>query len=485
MDIEPKLQSLTEQWRSIEDSNERERFYYAEVFPVVKEIVIPREQTRFTETFPHLIITVGLSPAPLILSIKILRPEKVYFIYTPGSGQFLDQIFSQAGLSISQVEKDEIEDTNIPDIYKKVNDMYIKWGQPDKIIVDISGGKKSMTGACALAAAMIGARLAYMDSHYVYDKPQPGSEHLVILDNPYDVFGDLKFHRVEALFIQQDFVGAQRLLQELQEATSTPQLYEARALLCEAYAAWDDWQIESAITKLEEAIQKIKKYSALDRHTPLLGQQPRLQEQLYVLKNLKQAQDKMMQSHSSELEMLQERSLYGPMLGTLRAGALRQEQRGKYDVAILMWYRLIEFLNQQRLSKYGLRTSEPAYEQTILDRDELQRKYKEILKKIGKGKGKPHLASEETLPKNIDLICGYTLLKAIGDPLTNTTDLGEMVGKVNARNDSIFAHGFTPTDQKKYENFKNLALKLLNHFINLEETITQDDLDICEFLPTL
>ena len=77
---ELNLESLMQQWHSIKDRDERNRFYDEQVFPVLLQTVIPREQKRYPEPYTHLILPVGLSPEPLIISILILRPKKVYFL---------------------------------------------------------------------------------------------------------------------------------------------------------------------------------------------------------------------------------------------------------------------------------------------------------------------------------------------------------------------------------------------------------------------
>jgi hypothetical protein len=136
---EVSLKQLSEQWKSI-DENTRERFYEEKLFPAIKNVVVAREQSNYPNPYTHLILPVGFSPEPLILSILILRPTKVYFLYTHDSGKYLDRIVSESGLMISQIDKDEILETNVPEIYQKVKAIYEKWGKPSRIAVDGSSG---------------------------------------------------------------------------------------------------------------------------------------------------------------------------------------------------------------------------------------------------------------------------------------------------------------------------------------------------------
>ncbi len=462
---ETELQQLAKQWQEIKNSDERESFYDREVFPAIKQVVVPRERNLHKETYTHLILPVGLSPEPLILSILILQPEEVYLLYTSASKKYLDRIVQEADLRFNQVEKDEIDDTNVPEIYQKVRAIYDKWGQPKKVAVDISGGKKSMVGGCALAGSLIGARLFYVDSNFdpVSRKPEPGTETLRILENPYDVIGDLKWERARELFTQLDFVGAQRLLEELKSETSTPTAYEAFALLCEAYSAWDDWKIELALKSMQSAVDTIERYARLNPATPLHHQLERLQKQAAILATLQQALRHLEDEKKSELEVLTNPVLYLSIAATLRAGAIRQEQRGKLDVAALLWYRLIEFFSQQRLSNYGLRTAEPDYANVDLDETELLEKYRAIKHQENRSKkrGKEIVSC---LPKPISLLEGYRILKALEDDFAHDQNLQGLRGKVEARDRGIFAHGFKPLSQKSYNDFKALAEKLVVSF---------------------
>lgn len=480
---ELNLESLMQQWHSIKDRDERNRFYDEQVFPVLLQTVIPREQKRYPEPYTHLILPVGLSPEPLIISILILRPKKVYFLYTKDSEKYLDRIVKDTNLRISQISQDEINETNVPEIYKKVKAIYEKWEKPERVAVDITGGKKSMVGGCSLAGSVIGARIFYIDSKFntEFKKPDPGSEKLMILDNPYDVFGDLKLERARELFTQLDFVGAQRLLKELEQETSNPELYQARSLLCQAYSTWDDWNITKAVEVMTQTIEMVKRYARGNENTPLNNQVIYLQQQLIIIEQLKQALD-LIANSESELSVLTNHKLYLPMMGTLRAGAIRQEKRGKLDVAALLWYRLIELLSQQRLSSYGLKTSSPDYSCTKYDESELLSKYQSVSAKTSSSKKSSSTISE--LPNPISLIQGYTLLQALEDPLTQNQKLQEIRGKVEVRDHGIFAHGFKPLSQEKYDQFKGLAENLVTAFNNSDDR-NKDIWDNCDFIANI
>ncbi len=468
------FQELVKQWESLKDRQEAARFYEEHVIPQARKQVVAREQQRHTP-YEGLIMTVGLFPEPLILSILSLKPQKVYFLYTRASEKYLVDIFEQTGLKINQIEKDEIDETNLPDIYRKVKDIREKWSSFERIAVDITGGKKSMVGGCALAGTFIGADILYMDSQTSPErKPIPGSEHIVLLENPYNVFGDLEFRRAQSLYEKLDFASAAGLLDGLEKKTSTPEAYAARACLCQAYAAWDDWKIGEALVKLKQCVEWVNNYRRSNKSTPLVGLLPELNAQIDLLERLDQA---LKLNDTDEMTLLNSPHLYQPMIGTLYHGALRQEKRSKEDVAALLWYRLIELLSQRRLAAYGLSTSDPDYTKLNLAEEELRSAMADTAATIDKNMDK----SAYQLPKDLSLLNGYLLLMALKDPLVAHFHLGKIRSQIKARNGGIFAHGFKPLNKEDYNDFKSFADKIAQFFRGIEQQ-NIEDWETCEFI---
>jgi CRISPR-associated protein (TIGR02710 family) len=291
----------------------------------------------------------------------------------------------------------------------------------------------------------------------------------VVLENPYDVFGDLKMQRAKDLYDELDYVGAFRVLDELSRQTSTPETYEARSTLCDAYAAWDDWRIPQAIEKLSDSIQAIQRYRRNNPATPLSNQKDILQEQLDLLRRLNDAMSLDIKVAEQQFHLLTTPQLYQPLIGTLRAGALRQEKRGKFDVAALLWYRLIELFSQRRLSQYGVLSGQPEYDKTAIDLDILLKRYQ-----IAYGSKKGKSAPPERLPREISLLDGYALLIALTDPLVQNLHLGTIRNQISVRNLGIFAHGFKPLKREDYSQFKSLATTLSERFFEIEQEFSSD-----------
>ena len=103
-----------------------------------------------------LILTVGFSPQPLILSISAINPRRIAFLYTPEVQGFIERIRNQTGYTRVQTDLLQIDGTDVKGIYDKTWQFSRdNWGEFKNIAVDITGGKTSMAAGAALATAGI------------------------------------------------------------------------------------------------------------------------------------------------------------------------------------------------------------------------------------------------------------------------------------------------------------------------------------------
>lgn len=161
-------------------------FYDREVFPTVIELFINRHRPE--KEYDGLILTVGFSPQPLILSIRTINPRRIALLYTPEAKGFIKWIQEQTGYTPDQTDLLPIDGTDVKGIYDKTwKFARDTWGEFTNIAVDITGGKTSMAAGAALAAAVIPADICYVDSDdYLkeFRMPQPGSEYMRLLEGP-------------------------------------------------------------------------------------------------------------------------------------------------------------------------------------------------------------------------------------------------------------------------------------------------------------
>jgi CRISPR-associated protein (TIGR02710 family) len=472
--LEGRLREVSEMWKSMPRGTDGEeaaasRYYSECVFPLVHQVFKKREGAKITTPFYGLILSVGTSPQPLMLSISTIMPEKVLFLHTNESEYLLDTIVKETGLAPRQWEKRCIDPAVPTHIYREIKDAWVRWGKPKELAIDLTGGTKSMAGGSAMAGALIGAQLVYVaSSNYLQEhrRPDPGSEYLEFLPNPYIVFGDLEEAEAINRFRRFDFAGATAILEKLSEKAVSPRRFEALANLAAAYKAWDDLNLTEACLCLEKTVKIVEVLSVHDDWglTPNLPQNINLwRRQCEILRNV--AQFLPTKPKESALELLQNKKAATSLVFTVYANAQRKAARGEYDTAALLLYRQIELMAQRRLAVHGIDTGDPKYQlgdsfavAQVLDR----------FNEIGEALGRNRVSH---LPSPIALSDGYMLLEALSDPY-NLNAAGvrweRFHGQTRGRNHSILAHGFIFISEKQYARFGEMVDTLLDLFCSVE-----------------
>jgi len=84
-------------------------FYRKNVFLPSLELFKDREGHKFKKNDIYgLILTVGFSLEPLVLTISVCQPERVFFLHTSETEHLLDDIIEMTGLKISQIDKETV-----------------------------------------------------------------------------------------------------------------------------------------------------------------------------------------------------------------------------------------------------------------------------------------------------------------------------------------------------------------------------------------
>ncbi len=180
---------LVEQWKNMPRNKEASDFYDDNIFPSVKDVFISRHKPE--KDYDGLILTVGFSPEPLILSIHAIQSTRIGLLYTPETERLLERIQGETETICSDVDLREIDGTNPNGIYETIWELRFSddWKEFENIAVDITGGKNSMAAGAALAAAVIPADIYYVDTtNYLPELhvPEPGSEILKHLESPFE-----------------------------------------------------------------------------------------------------------------------------------------------------------------------------------------------------------------------------------------------------------------------------------------------------------
>ena len=131
--LEDKLNEVSERWKSLpletsEQKVEAMKFYSEEVFPLIRQVFVAREAPKVTGPVYGLILSVGTSPEPLILSISAVNPEKVLFLPTPQTEYLLDTSVEKTNLKPRQWDKRTL--TIRPNRYlSRDKKAWVRWGK--------------------------------------------------------------------------------------------------------------------------------------------------------------------------------------------------------------------------------------------------------------------------------------------------------------------------------------------------------------------
>jgi CRISPR-associated protein (TIGR02710 family) len=256
-------------------------------------------------------------------------------------------------------------------------------------------------------------------------------------------------------------------LKKIKEKVSRPEkLIEFDILLdlASVYEAWDEFNLEIAVDKIERVIKNIKRFSLYNEHLNKLEKQEKLINFL----------NSSFQKDEIKLEDLRNKRLIVNVIFSLYTKGIRQEKLKNYDLAALLFYRIQEMMSQRRLALYGVHTAHPKLNKE--KKEEYLNKMNEIAKK------EKSLNKIGQFPEEIGNLRGYILLAALGDPLVEDINWNKFVGTIKARNQSIFAHGYEFIKKDTYKDFKDVVIELLNKFCSIEDIEKQKMIDECSFI---
>lgn len=433
-----KTESKIAMWKEIFKNDEKEarNFYYENLFDKVVVSNFLKKGQGLANKFEYLISMVGFSPQPIILLLYLIRPEKSFFICSKETERILDEIIEHYPSKSSEYEKVLIDSTNMTTLYGKIKEI-IKDKDPKRILIDITGGKKVMSGGATLAAGYLGIETAYVDSEYIPEMrlPEPGTEYPVILENPLKVLGEVEVNKAISSFNDYNFSRACEVLGQLEHIAENVWMVRKYLYISRAYQYWHEFFIKEA----KEEINKI------------LEKKTQLKIDTYLTKAL--------QTHLETLEKLDSNEAYRIM--NFFFSGLRYIEIKRFDITAFLMYRVIEKTFQARLlEEYGFNVSKPDYTKVNLSEEIYKQKQKEIYEKEYR---------EASLPRTVALMDGAAILSIKEDLLVQDLNLKDLRGVTDLRNKSVYAHGETPLREEEANKIKRTARKLVEKYLELKE----------------
>lgn len=397
-----------------------------------------------------LILSVGGSIPPLIFSIKHHAPENIIFFASKESETQIEEILTQIfqeGIKTKNHEKIitlSAEDLNqcLNSLLTKLPEILSRWNvSSEELIVDYTGGTKSMSSALVLATIEKTSTFSYIGGEarnkdgigVVID----GKERMLRVKNPWDELAMEEKKRINLLFNAGRYSLAKETAGRAKGKVSAKEkpFFEMISVLIESYCLWDSFEYSEARNKMGKAIHDLEMCCAkLDSSHPLS----------LLLENTKENQKFLSQIDSEK----------NRILDLLSNAKRRAENEGRYDDAIVRIYRAIEKLVQIELKKYGLDASNIKIEllpQSI--REEIRQKY----------------YNERKNKIQTPLYGSFQILKAMEEErdekgfghrfFEKERELNNSI--IENRNLSVIVHGEKPLNKAEFERAWNSVLEFL------------------------
>lgn len=376
-----------------------------------------------------MILTVGGSPEPVVKSIEEHSPERVYFIASHASVPLIGTVV--AGLK-GRVEHQTVvveDPEDLMEVYLKCA-RELKGIEGKDVLIDYTGGTKSMSAGVALYGVVHGCTFTYVGgtkrSKGGLGVVETGSERIVSQENPFDFFAIREKERGVYLFNRYQFEGA---IREFESALAKVQDRKEKSLItamkdvAEAYFAWDRFEISYNGVQVSKKLLNAR--SILENIANLTGE-----DYTGQIKGIE-----------GNLRFFKEKkkgyNIY--VIADVFLNAERRGDEGKYDDGVARLYRCMEMVAQYRLkTHFGIDTSNVNIEKLPT---ELGPKYKRLRDTDGKIR--------------IGLKKGYELLQDLGDDLGRwyfDSESGRKIQELlGSRNNSILAHGLSPVGREVFE----------------------------------
>jgi len=396
-------------------------------------------------TITAALVSVGGSPAPVLHVLRQHRPAHVWYFCSAGSRANADDIQRQLDWHPAprflEVERFEELGPCYRELRRKLPDILAETKVPPaEVLVDYTGGTKTMSAALVLAAAELFQQFSYIGGEQrekgglgiVLD----GKERALYQGNPWTELAIREVERARDLWAGCQFETAARLLRQVAPRVPLRLRFEALATLADALAARHRLDFAEATRRLREAIGRIRPiFEANPAATPL----PLAEKALQIC------------------ERCSAPNASPTLLRELLDNALRTAAQGRYEDAAARLYRAKEMQAQLWLADAtgGLFTNGRC-------KPENTAQLPDALKAL------PFCQPDARGEIKLSLEQSFLALNALGHEPARAIAADIALGvksrfraATEKRNASILAHGVQPIGADGFEQMKQIATDFL------------------------
>jgi CRISPR-associated protein (TIGR02710 family) len=444
-----------------DSTSQARKYWLAELAEPLIERLRDRLVTsgKLPERVGLLVSTAGFTPETTILMARALRPRRVIVI---SSGEAYDSIdiigdhLLQHRLRVKDFEHVRCDPTDLSlfEVVRRAVEEHRRDEDAGEAIIDVTGGKKIMSAAAAMAAWELDLRVAYIDCRFAPSRriATPGTEDIILLDSPSLRFGGEDVRRADQDFNSGAYEAARVRYGRLADRLSTPSRARFLRDLAAVYDAWRNLDLK----RLKDALPDMR--SRLDEPDQLARVlRPQVEAQLRFLERL-------------IAEETPARVMTLLLLGDANADA------GRNDFAALFFYRAMEASLAGRLTQRypGFRCDAPDYAKIEADVAELKARILAAAKAVlPRGADAEYTAKLDVAAKLALMDCALVLL-AVQDELFARAGMSDqrfffsqLQGLATVRNRSILAHGYASVSKKNVDDLRQRARELVQAYWEL------------------
>ncbi|WP_025324147.1 TIGR02710 family CRISPR-associated CARF protein [Deferrisoma camini] len=390
-----------------------------------------------------LLVSVGGTAEPVAAAVAEHRPQVVCFFCSERSVEKLGEIRSLVaarGLDyrsrVQMVQDPEDLTRCYADALRAADLLEAEGVSPEAVVVDYTGGTKTMSAALALATVGRGYRFSYVGGDRRnkggLGVVQTGTERVRTGWSPWRLFAVEEKRLFSGLFNRHLYGSAAEVLERaLGHDPEERRLLEGLLQLTRGYQHWDAFRHAQAKECLREGVERIEEWAAYrsDAGYREVGETARAN--LEFLNRLQQGTRGFRRRH--RLQVID-----------LLANARRRAEVGRHDDAVARLYRALELLGQIAFEEaFGCETGAAPTEKLP---ETLRETYRE------------RYWSEEKGACQIPLMAAFVALAEAGRPegLHLRERAEEFKALLYARNHSILAHGFEPVKPDLPRRFEAL-----------------------------
>lgn len=391
-----------------------------------------------------MIVSFGGAPEPVAKAIAEHQPQFICFLASRDSQDKIGevrQLLAQGGLPLPEsrvVLADNADDLVLCyetalECARLLEERQIA---AERVVVDYTGGTKSMTAALALATVGKGYRFSYVGGTKRTKKGlgivEDGFEVVSTSLDPWQLFAVAEWQRLVLHVDQYQYEAALCLVREIGPRQPHERLrWQGLASVLEGLLFWDRFSHQQALPLMLQGLKDLEKWDETVVEDRVITEFVRQTQECYRF--------------LSELDRETGHFQYPAhrLMVDLLANAERRAEQGRYDDATLRLYRALELQGQVALWEgHRISTSDVPEDLIPLEhQNEFLEKYRD---------------RDGTI--KLPLEASFRLLNAFNHPVGKKfiKHRGEFGRILNSRNQSILAHGLEPVDGSSYHSFMHL-----------------------------